>query len=103
MRKRSNRARVTLILPAAPNRDGGAPVYLAALGVEVPVGVPFEMREDRAEEALRRYADLRRYTEPPHRAEDPVEIPAEDPLPVPAALPAAPRAVKKPTNPKGVK
>lgn len=80
MRKRSNRPRVALILPVGPNRDAGAPVSLPALGIEVPVGRPFEMVAERAEEALRRYPDLQRYVPP-----------AEPPAPVEEAAPAPPQ------------
>ncbi len=59
-----------LRVPHEPNRDEGAPVRLVALGITVPVGEWFELRHDRAAEALRTYPWL--------EVEDPAsEVPAQ--------------------------
>jgi hypothetical protein len=55
MAKSVRARRVRLMVPHAPNRDAGALVRLVALGIEVPVGEWFELRQDRAQEALARY------------------------------------------------
>jgi hypothetical protein len=55
MAKRRQVQTVRLRVPHAPNRDEGAPVRLVALGISVPVGEWFELRQDRAAEALRIY------------------------------------------------